>query len=179
MRATVWPVATPENQLRLRRLIGLAMVLLGLALIPSMISAANAHKYGEGPSSGRADCGTWARPSELAQYRPVSMSAGCAQAIGDSSRKMLTTAAFSLVLLTAGACLLIVGRIRPVVWVAALVGLVLVLWGASQPGGLGNSITTFFFVVLAALVAIVLLRIVSKARRMSASEDGDAGSVAP
>jgi len=112
-------------------------------------------------SSGRANCGTWAQPAELAQYRPVSTSAGCAQAISDSSRKLLTTAALSLVLLTAGACLLIFGRRCPVIWIAALVGLVMVLWGASEPGGLGSSITTFFF---AAIVAVILLRIVSKAR---------------
>jgi hypothetical protein len=168
-------VATPENELRLRRLIGLAMVLLGLAFIPSMISAANAHKYGEGPASGRADCGTWARPSELAQYRPVSISAGCAQAIGDSSRKVVTTAAVSLILLTAGVSLLLVGRLRWIVWFAALVGLVAVLWGTSQPGGLGSSITTFFFVTLAALVAIVLLRVLSKARRANANTNEDAG----
>jgi uncharacterized membrane protein len=108
----------------------------------------------------------------------VSNSAGCAQAIGDSSRKVVTDVALCLVLLAAGASLLVIGRIRWVVSIAALVAVVLVLWGATQPGGLGSSITTFFFVLLAAFVVIVLLRVVSRARRTNASEDEDAGSAA-
>ena len=142
-----------------RRIIGGVLVVLALALVPSMVGAATQHRYGE----RGADCGSWADPSELAQHRPALSTDGCAQAIGDASRTIGLRVAAGVVLLVAGLSLLITTRVTRWIWAVALAALIGVIYAESQPGGLATPITGFFYGVLVLVVLLGLLG--SRSRR--------------
>ena len=161
-------VANPDQTLRLRRLVGLGLVVLGLVLIPSIVSQATQHRFGESSAVGHADCGTWADPSDLAGYRPALQSAGCAQAVGAASRTIALRASAAVLLLVAGGSLLVVGRVTRWIWLVALVALLAVIYAAAQPGGLAVPITTFLY---GALLLVVVLAVLMRMRARRASED--------
>jgi len=142
-----------------RRIIGGVLVVLALALVPSMVGAATQHRYGE----RGANCGSWADPSELAQHRPALSTDGCAQAIGDASRTIGLRVAAGVVLLVAGLSLLITTRVTRWIWAVALAALIGVIYAESQPGGLATPITGFFYGVLVLVVLLGLMR--SRSRR--------------
>jgi hypothetical protein len=152
-------VANQQVSDQWRRIIGGVLVVLALALLPSIVGAANQHRYGE----RGADCGSWADPSELARYRPATNTAGCAQAIGDASRTIGLRAAAGVVLMVAGLSLLITTRVTRWIWAVALVALTGVIYAEAQPGGLATPITTFFYGVLVLVVVLGLMR--SRSRR--------------
>jgi hypothetical protein len=152
-----------------RRILGGVLVVLAMALIPSIVGAATQHRYGEGPAMGRADCGSWADPSELSQYRPALESFGCAQAVGDASRTIALRAAAALVLLVAGLSLLVTTRVTRWIWAVALVALTVVIYAEAQPGGLATPITMFFYGLLVLVVLMGLMRARSRRARERAA----------
>jgi hypothetical protein len=169
-------VTDRDQTLRLRRLAGLVLVVLALALVPSIVSAATEHRFGEGLGAGRAACGTWADPSALSRYRPAVHSSGCAQAIGAASRTIALRGSAAALLLVAGLSLLISGRVTRWIWAVALAAALAVVYAAAQPGGLSTPITGFLWVVVGMLVvAVVLLRGRSR-RALQDDADGTAGA---
>lgn len=164
-------VASQDRTLLLRRIVGLVLVVVGLALIPSIVAQTTAHRDGEGPSAGRADCGSWADPSELSRYRPVVESAGCAQAIGEVSRTVALRGSAAALLLVSGLSLLITARLTRWIWAVGLVAALAVIYAAAQPGGLSSPITGFLYGALLAFVVLVLL--VQARNRRARGDDSD------
>jgi len=159
-------VANQQVSDQWRRIIGGVLVVLALALIPSIVSEATQHRSGESSATGHADCGTWADPSALAQYRPALQSSGCAQAIGDASRTIALRSSAVVLLLVAGGSLLVSGRVTRWVWLVALVSLVVVIYGQAQPGGLAVPITMFFY-VLVLLIGVLGVLMRRRSRRVT------------
>ena len=161
------PVANQQVTDQWRRIIGGVLVVLALAMVPSIAGAATQHRDGE----RRVDCGSWADPSELAQHRPALSTDGCAQAIGDASRTIGLRAAAGVVLLVAGLSLLITTRVTRWIWAVALVALTGVIYAEAQPGGLATPITMFFYGVLVLVVVLGLMRGRSRRARERAATD--------
>jgi hypothetical protein len=165
-------VTTQQVSDRWRRIIGAGLVVVALALVPSMVGAATEHRYGEGPAAARADCGSWTSPSELSGYRPAVNSSGCAQAIGAASRTIVLRGAAAVVLLVAGLSLLITARVTRWIWAVGLAAVAAVIYAAAQPGGLAPAITWFFYGLLVVVVAMGLGR--ARGRRRRAATDASA-----
>jgi len=163
-------VANQQVSDQWRRIIGGVLVVLALALVPSIIGAATEHRYGEGPATSRADCGSWTSPTDLSRHRPALATSGCAQAIGDASRTIGLRVAAGVVLLVAGLSLLITAQVTRWIWPVALVALTLVIWVQAQPGGLATPITWFFYGLLVLVVVMGVMRSRSRRRREAATD---------
>jgi hypothetical protein len=148
-----------------RRVIGGVLVVLALALLPSIVGAATEQRFGEGSAAGHADCGSWTDPSELADIRPAVSSSGCAQAIGDAFRTIVFRGAVAAVLLVAGVSLLITTRVTRWIWAVGLVATAAVIYAAAQPGGLAVQITWFFYGLLILVVVLGAARARSRRAR--------------
>lgn len=163
-------VANQQVSDQWRRIIGGVLLALALVLVPAIVSAATQHRHGEGPATGRADCGSWTSPSELSQYRPAVNSSGCAQAIGDASRTMVLRGAAAVVLLVAGLSLVITARVTRWIWEVGLGAVIAVIYAAAQPGGLATPITWFFYGLLVLVAVMGLMRTRSRRARAESTE---------
>jgi hypothetical protein len=139
------------------RLLGVLLIVLGLALVPVIVTVATEYRYGDQGSN----CGTWVHPSELAEYRPPSTSAGCFDVMHVATRSISWAVAAIGVLVVSGLSLALrTGLGRPF-WVVAVAAFVLMVW----PLQWSDLATFLLLLLLLAYAILVVVTLVGTVRR--------------
>jgi hypothetical protein len=152
------------------RMLGVLLIVLGLALVPVIVTVATEHRFGD---FGR-DCGTWVDPDELSNYRPPSTSAGCYDAVHSATRSIAWSIAAFGVLAVAGLSLALRTGLGRRFWVVAVAAVVIVAWSL-MPSDLATFLLLLLQVAYAILVVVLLVgEVRSATRRAARSPKADA-----